>query len=177
MEKEFGFVSAFISPCAQRYIREWNIIGPFDAPDMSWLHKSYPPEKELSLSEEYPGKDSKKLKWETASADKSGFIPLQRMISPNERAVAYALAYVYSPDDREATLLIGSDDGIKIWLNNEPVHMNPAYRGAYPDQDKIKANLNKGKNTLLLKVLQGGGGWGFYARFVDPDKELTWKTE
>jgi hypothetical protein len=176
-EKEFGFISVFISPCAQHYIKEWKIIGPFDAPDMSWLNKSYPPEKELGLSEEHTGKDNKKLKWKNASADKSGFFPLQGMISPNERAVAYALTYVYSPDDREATLLIGSDDGIKIWLNNKLVHSNPAYRGAYPDQDKIKVNLHKGKNKLLLKILQGGGGWGFYARFVDPDNELTWKTE
>lgn len=176
-EKEFGFISAFISPCAQRYIREWNIIGPFDAPDMSWLHRTYPLEKEWNLSEEHTGKDNKKLKWKTVSAEKSGFVPLQRLIEPNERAVAYALTYVYSPEDREAILLIGSDDGIKIWMNNRLVHSNPAYRGAYPDQDKIKVNLNKGKNTLLLKILQGGGGWGFYARFVDPDKKLTWKTE
>jgi len=34
-----------------------------------------------------------------------------------------------------------------------------------------------------LRILQramgwrGEGGWGFYARFVDPEKELTWKTE
>ena len=144
---------------------------------MSWLSRSYPPEKEQNLSQEHTGKDNKKLKWKIASAEKSGFVPLQRLINPNERAVAYALAYVYSPDDREAALLIGSDDGIKIWLNNRLVHSNPAYRGAYPDQDKIKVDLNKGKNTLLLKILQGGGGWGFYARFVDPDKELTWKTE
>jgi hypothetical protein len=176
-KKEFGFVSLHSAPCAQRFIKDWNIIGPFNAPDMSCLQNSYPPEKGLDFSQEFTGKENKKIHWKITTAEPSGFVPLQNLMKPNERAVAYAFTSVYSPEPREAILLIGSDDGIKIWLNDKLVHTNPAYRGAYPDQDKIKVNLNQGKNTLLLKILQGGGGWGFYARFVDPDKELKWKAE
>jgi hypothetical protein len=66
---------------------------------------------------------------------------------------------------------------VRLWLNRELIHTNPAYRGAYPDQDRVQATLKKGWNTLLIKVLQGGGGWGYYVRFVDPDGRLLWKTE
>ena len=62
-------------------------------------------------------------------------------------------------------------------MNGKLVHSNPAYRGAYPDQDKIPVDLKRGWNKLLVKVLQGGGGWGFYVRFVDPEGELRWITE
>ena len=75
---------------------------------------------------------------------------------------------------------MNDEDGIKLTvadlmstngtkLNGELVHTNPAYRGAYPDQDRIPVRLKQGWNTLLIKVLQGAGGWGYYVRFVDPD--------
>ena len=74
-------------------------------------------------------------------------------------------------------MLVGSDDGVRIWLNQELIHTNPAYRGAYPDQDRVPVTLKKGLNTLLIKVLQGGGGWGYYVRFADPEGQLLWRTE
>jgi len=37
--------------------------------------------------------------------------------------------------------------------------------------------LKKGWNTLLIKILQGSGGWGYYARFVDPRDQILWSTE
>jgi hypothetical protein len=174
---EFGFVSAYVTPCDKRFIKDWNIIGPFHAPDMSWLQKSYPPEKTLELSQKHIGKEGKTIQWEITAANESGFVPLQSLISPNERAAAYALTFIDSPDTREAILLIGSDDGVRVWLNGKLIHSNPAYRGAYPDQDRVHVRLQKGKNTLLMKILQGGGGWGFYARFVDPDHELGWRVK
>jgi hypothetical protein len=81
---------------------------------------------------------------------------------------------VYAPEERDTQLLIGSDDGVRIWLNGDLVHTNPAYRGAYPDQDGIPVHLKKGWNTLLIKVLQGAGGWGYYVRFVDPEHTLIY---
>lgn len=77
---------------------------------------------------------------------------------------------MFSPDDRGAPLLLGSDDG--VWVNGELVHTNPAYRAAAPDQDRVPVRLKKGWNKVLLKVLQGAGGWGYYLRFADPGGEL-----
>ena len=42
------------------------------------------------------------------------------------------------------------------------------------DQDRFTVNLKKGWNKVLIKVLQGGGGWGYYFRFSDPKGELRW---
>jgi hypothetical protein len=89
----------------------------------------------------------------------------------------YGLAYVHSPDDRSSHILLGSDDGVRVWLNDELVHSNPAYRGQSVDQDKVKVSLHKGWNKLLVKVLQGAGGWGFSLRFADPDGVLRFATE
>ena len=74
-------------------------------------------------------------------------------------------------------MLVGSDDGVRVWINDALVHSNPAYRGAYPDQDRIKVSLRKGWNKVMIKVLQGAGGWGYYVRFADPDGKFGWTTE
>ncbi len=45
---------------------------------------------------------------------------------PTESA-SYANIYVYSPIARDAKLLLGSDDGIKVWLNGENVYTKDIY--------------------------------------------------
>jgi hypothetical protein len=85
---------------------------------------------------------------------------------PTESAV-YAHVYVGSPVAREARLLLGSDDGIKAWLNGTPVCTHDVYQGWQPDQFEHAVNLAEGWNRLLCKVSQGGGDFMFSARFTD----------
>lgn len=174
---ELAFVNMNKEPSDRRFITDWNLIGPFDAPDMSYLQVDYPPEKEIDFSQTYRGKGDVPRRWKKIEAEPSGFMRLENCITPSERGIVYGQVYVYSPDNRDALMLVGSDDGVRIWLNEELIHTNPAYRGAYPDQDRISVSLKKGWNTLLIKVLQGAGGWGYYVRFVDPDGQLLFKTE
>jgi hypothetical protein len=171
---EFGFVGLRKTPSRPHFIRDWNLIGPFDAPDMSFLRASYPPEEGVDLSGGYTGKDGRTVAWTQIKAPESGWVRLEDLVRPREQAVAYGFTYVYAPEERDTQLLIGSDDGVRIWLNGDLVHTNPAYRGAYPDQDRIPVHLKKGWNTLLIKVLQGAGGWGYYVRFVDPEHTLIY---
>jgi len=174
---DLAFIGLTLSPSNRAFISEWNIIGPFDAPDMTYLQQSYPPETEIDLRKSYSGKLNNKIGWKKIQAEESGYVRLERLLEPNEQAIAYGLAYVFSPEARQALILVGSDDGVRVWLNDNLIHDNPAYRGAYPDQDKVQADLKKGWNKLLIKVQQGGGGWGYYLRFVDPEEKLSWSTE
>ncbi len=59
-------------------------------------------------------------------------------------------------------LKFGSDDGIRVWVNQKEVLTNKVTRGPAPDQEKITVDLKEGENSLLLKISQGGGGAGFY---------------
>ncbi len=174
---ELALVGMSLSASDRRFILDWNLIGPFDAPDMSYLQVPYPPEKEIDLDKTYRGKADVSLRWKKIQTEPSGFMRLENRINPSERGIVYGHVRVFSPEERETVMLVGSDDGVRIWLNGELIHTNPAYRGAYPDQDLVPATLKKGWNTLLIKVLQGGGGWGYYVRFVDPEGQLRWKTE
>ena len=39
--------------------------------------------------------------------------------------VVYGSVTLNSPRKQETTMLVGSDDGVKVWLNGEVVHYNP----------------------------------------------------
>ena len=85
---------------------------------------------------------------------------------PTESA-AYAHVYVYSPTERLARLLLGSDDGIRAWLNGELVYSNDRYGGWTEDAYLADVLLNAGWNRLLCKVSQSGGDFCLSARFAD----------
>ncbi|MGA2531876.1 MAG: glycoside hydrolase family 172 protein [Candidatus Aminicenantales bacterium] len=172
--QEIAFVGMSLNPSSRRFILEWNLIGPFQAADMTDLQTVYPPEKETDFAKKYKGKNEAEVGWRTVQADATGYIRLDSLVQPNEQVLVYGLVYVLSPDDRRATVLLGSDDGIRVWVNDELAYTNPSYRGAEPDQDRFSVNLKKGWNKVQIKVLQGAGGWGYYFRLSDPKGELRW---
>ena len=69
-----------------------------------------------------------------------------------EHTVSYCCIGVLSENEKDVVLSIGSDDGVKVWLNGKLVHANKARRGAVRGEDKVPARLQKGFNLLLFKI-------------------------
>ena len=63
---------------------------------------------------------------------------------------------------KNATILMGNDDGAFIWLNGEKVFDNREHLAAIPERNKAAVKLKKGVNTVLLKIVNGGNPHGFY---------------
>ncbi|MEI6219435.1 MAG: chitobiase/beta-hexosaminidase C-terminal domain-containing protein, partial [bacterium] len=72
--------------------------------------------------------------------------------------VAYLKTQLFSEKAQKATLLVASDDGVKVVLNGKLVHGINVGR-ACGNPDSVDVSLNEGWNPLLLKVTQGGYGW------------------
>jgi hypothetical protein len=88
---------------------------------------------------------------------------------PHE-GVSYAFVRVYSPvRRRNVRLRIGSDDGVKVWVNGKVVHTNNVWRTWITDEDEAVVNLKRGWNRVLIKVSQWYGPHGFSARFSRSD--------
>ena len=85
-----------------------------------------------------------------------------------EQRVAYLRTAVHSDTARDLTLELGSDDGVKAWLNGTVIVADNAQRGVSPGQEKVDVHLNAGWNVLLLKITQNVLGWGACARFTGP---------
>jgi hypothetical protein len=77
-------------------------------------------------------------------------------------AVAYLYHEVEVPQAVVSELSLGSDDTITVWLNGKRILSHNVIRGAEPDQEFAILHLQPGKNQLLIKICQGGGGWGVY---------------
>ncbi len=147
------------------YITAWQVAGPYEKEGKEYkdlFDITFPPEmsgaKGVKWKKLPPGPDTKHP-W---------VMDLLKAIGGEQR-VAYAHTWVYSEQQRPALLELGSDDGIKVWLNHQVVHTNNTFRGLQPGSDKAQVTLNPGWNDLLLKITQLNGGWAFCARFRLPD--------
>jgi len=84
---------------------------------------------------------------------------------------AYAMTWLRVDEARDAELALGSDDGHAVWLNGESVGVDAGCHGVGTDAFRYPVQLEAGWNRLLIKVYDGGGGWGLIARLYEADGE------
>jgi len=155
-------------PNYEGFIRHWLLLGAWD----NELARCLPTEEGLLPDEgdlqpePYQVNDNKE--W-LAHSDRDAYIDLNGVFPYNQQFEAYAFAHVRAPAAQRALLAVGSDDGMRTWLNGEAVMESADCRGAQPDQNVVEVDLLEGWNRLLIRVKDLGGGWGFYARFLNED--------
>ncbi|MGO8930480.1 MAG: HEAT repeat domain-containing protein [Limisphaerales bacterium] len=147
------------------YIMAWQIAGPYLQEGKEYkdlFDMVFPPETA----------DAQAVKWQAIppgpDAKRPWMMDLLKALGGEQR-VAYARTWVHSDQQQPARLELGTDDGVKVWLNGKVVHANNTFRALQPGSDKVDVTLNAGWNPLLLKVTQLNQGWGFCARFRKPD--------
>jgi CubicO group peptidase (beta-lactamase class C family) len=101
-------------------------------------------------------------------ASESSFINLAAAAGRATYALAYAYTEVVCPAPTKLVLATGSDDAIKVWLNGKLIQEKWPGRPFQPDQDLTPAELRQGTNSLLVKVQNQQGEWGFAGRFISP---------
>ncbi|MAG57763.1 MAG: hypothetical protein CMJ83_15865 [Planctomycetes bacterium] len=151
------------------FLLDWHVVGPFDNRNRGGLRRPYGPEQDAQLETGYAGAIAQ-VKWRPITASlATGRVDLDAVMKPNDGVVAYLRATVHSGRDCDAVLLTGSDDGIAIWVNGHKVLHKDVYRGLMLDSDRARCRLKKGRNTLLLKVSEGGQAWEACCRLTLPD--------
>lgn len=142
-------------------------------------------------NEKYPEKNYLDgLKWQSINGEKSGMINLTKHIisNPFQPAWVYAKTNLYSDTDKSIWYSFGYSDHITIFLNGQVIFQgnnaftsrDPSYAGLLGYFDKVKLNLKKGDNELVLLVGEQMGGWGFVFRnaeqeFISEKLTKTWE--
>ncbi len=171
--------AALLEP-VPRWARDWMVVGPFPNPRILGTEASpavdsvYGPETDPSPGATYPGRDGTTLRWRTARAGADGRVHLNPLFTPNDAVAAYARAFLYSPDGREATLLLGADDAHVLWVNGERVSERQGRHVSVADEIAVPVRLEAGWNRILLEVADLDGGWAFLLRAADPGGDLRW---
>jgi alpha-galactosidase len=159
-------------------ILKWKVIGPFmtKTPGVMRVDTTTPLEEEflrrpdgtVDLAAKY--KDhGKTLQWFPTQAGKlDGQVDGDKVFGHHEFCLVYGYACVQSDRDKDVVLKMGSDDGIKVWLNGKQVHRMEAMRGYSLDSDTANVQLKKGANHVVVKLSQLAGGWGFGVCVVQP---------
>jgi hypothetical protein len=164
----------------QRWAREWNVVGPFPNPQRLGTEYSpaidsvYGPETDPQLSARYTGLDGAPVRWKLATAGVDGRVRLNAHFTPNDWVVAYAQAFLYSPDERQATLMLGADDAHVLWVNGVRSSERQGRHVSVADEIEVPVTLHAGWNGVLLKVADLDGGWAFLVRVADPTGQLRW---
>jgi len=162
--KGLGEARGMVSPV------NWWIIGPFDNAKRRAFEKVLPVEKDLHdgiMEKHYTGINNKKLSWRKVVAASSGkfngIIDLIEFYGGGNHnyQLSYAMTQIYVDKKMPAKLLLGSDDGLKVWLNSKKVFSIKPKRGLTPEENSVDVVLNKGWNQLVLKIENNVGGWGF----------------
>jgi putative heme-binding domain-containing protein len=141
--------------------RVW-VVGPF--PDgKKGLAAVHPPERGvIDLTAGYPvGK--KKLTWKEMS--QGSYYNLSKRFGKCDHSSFYAYGRLESAGRQRVLLLVGSDDGVKVWHNGKVVWTNAAVRSALPFQDVVVLDLQPGANDVLVRVNNVTGDCGLYLHF------------
>ncbi len=146
----------------ESYCRGWHIVGPFVFdPSKDISVQKHPPEKEeLNLSSIYKGPNNTKLSWRQAECNELYLVNLRKYYDA-EYKIAYAVTWIDSPCEQQATFKINSDDGVETWINGKKIHSHNIGRVVSHDPDIVKGILKRGNNLLLMKISQYSGEWGF----------------
>jgi HEAT repeat protein len=147
------------------YLTNWQVAGPYRQADKDYaalFDVAFPPEN----------KNSQDVKWQALPAGTDPKRPwvmdLLKALGGQE-CVAYARTWVHSDQEHGAVLELGSDDGVKVWLNDKQVYALNVARALQPGSDKVNVTLHPGWNPLLFKITQNNQGWEFCARFRNAD--------
>jgi tetratricopeptide (TPR) repeat protein len=143
----------------------WKTISPFE--NKHGFHKKFPVEKGIRLNKSFKNKFGE-IAWKSSNDGiNDGFINFNGPDDMFNWAVGYGLIYVETPEKRDVQLRFGTDDEVKIWLNDEEVWSLFQGGPAVFDDNKINVKLNKGLNKVLIKVCNSVSDWGFFFRITD----------
>jgi gas vesicle protein len=168
LEKDLAEEKKSKSAPVRSFVRDWQLLGPFASTGERGHDTVYPPEREpVQLAKSYDVFGGQ-VKWRPYHSPEDK-IDLADFFNYRQAGVAYAVSWVYSDRDQAVTLGVGSDDGVRVWVNGEKVHDIKGGRQARPGQDLVKAHLKKGWNEVRAKVDNIVGTWELYLEFRSAD--------
>jgi WD40 repeat protein/serine/threonine protein kinase len=146
------------------------VVGPYPS---DW-DVAYAPEDDPEPSRPVRAADpSATLNWQPVPLDANGYVNLGARFGRADNISAYALIRIYSPHRQNVAVLVGSDDGVRVWLNGQQIHEARQERKAVPETDAVPATLVAGWNTLLARVTNATGNHGLYLRASAEPSDLA----
>ncbi|HWE04607.1 MAG TPA: FG-GAP-like repeat-containing protein [Tepidisphaeraceae bacterium] len=148
---------------------KWRQCGPFDNTNNNGYDTAYPPETNIDLKGEYPGKNNQKATWrEVDVPDNQAYsVKIYR-----DQDHAYMTVYLY----REITvnkaveipISLGGGGPLAAWINGKKTLSHNEQHQPAPDQAHAILKLSAGRNDLLIKACFVDHGRSIYFKATPP---------
>ena len=149
---------AQIEQPARAELSEWRALGPFQAENgYEAFAKPFQPEQWQRMGREVPedvwrgGQE-----WPDGQVHQLG----------EEVGAWYLERTLVLEESQPVQISLGSDDGLKVWLEDELLLKRDVQRPAEADQERLDMVLPAGESRLRLKIANHGGPAAFYFRLV-----------
>ncbi len=145
-------------------IRDFAYLGPFTSGgDQDLLERKFIENEGNILPS--PGDVMEGRKWNLHNVDRD-LIDFRLIFGKLTYNVVYAHIYIRSDDEKEIELRVGSSDGLKVWVNGVMSISSSMSRTVSPDQNITNVHLEKGMNSLFIKLAGYINEFSYYIRFT-----------
>ncbi len=118
-------------------------------------------------------RDGKKALWQSIRPAADGYLDLAAFHAGKQaNSYSYLTAEIKSETAQNAVVLLGADDGSRVWINGQRVHEQNGKSAASPAMFKIPIQLKAGANQVLIKITNGDGPHGAYLTILS-EGQLT----
>jgi putative heme-binding domain-containing protein len=147
-------------------ITEWMILGSFPSPCPEPFAVDSPP-----LGREFKDAQGRPIQWKKAKiSNEFGMVNLRNQMTIADDATAYAVTEIESAAERRVEFVGGSDDTMTVWVNGQKIFEDLNNHGWKWDAYHFQGTLKAGKNLVVVKCANSGGGWEFSLAYPAPRK-------
>ncbi|MBT4695053.1 MAG: DUF1549 domain-containing protein, partial [Planctomycetaceae bacterium] len=159
-------VRSTISPLID--LTPWQYLGSLSAESFDIAH-------DKSFFDETVPVDLATTVADTAWEKRDEFVDGKIHALPAQENIAhYLFRTLTAPHDMKLVLQLGSDDGIRVWINGSEKLNKKVLRGVVANQEQVTVDLEQGENQLLIKISQDSGDCGFYFNYGTSSAESGW---
>jgi len=145
----------------------WSQAGPFaPVPDAPLFDRVYGPEAPDGFD---PRKTFGPIRWRYEEEFVDG---RSHALADGVHAI-YLGRRVYVATDREIAAKIGSDDGVRAYLDGVQIHAHDIARGVAEAKDDVRFRAAQGGANLVLKIVNTGGEGGFHYETATSEDVLS----
>jgi len=143
-------LTASILLCAQQFVGAWSFAGPYsEAKEIAAIEKIIAGGGALNGFKAHEAKAF------------YGHFDVAYDLGQESVASVFYQHKIIAKEDKVWRVRMGSDDGLKVWLNGELILQHEAERGTNPSEEHLLLPLVTGDNYLAIRVINTGGAWSF----------------